>query len=112
MINGSGLSNATRISAKELGQLLIQANQIPEFVSSLPRIGMEGTVKRRLTNTDMVGRGHMKTGTLNNVRAIAGYIDGKSGTRYAVVSLINSANAQSESGKRAHDLFMQWVGEQ
>jgi D-alanyl-D-alanine carboxypeptidase/D-alanyl-D-alanine-endopeptidase (penicillin-binding protein 4) len=53
----------------------------------------------------------MKTGSLNNVRAIAGYIDGKSGTRYVVVSLINDANAQSESGKRAHDLFMRWVGE-
>jgi D-alanyl-D-alanine carboxypeptidase/D-alanyl-D-alanine-endopeptidase (penicillin-binding protein 4) len=112
MGNGSGLSNETRISPRELAQVLIQANQMPEFVDSLPRIGMEGTVKKRLTDTDMVGRGHMKTGSLNNVRAIAGYIDGKSGTRYIVVSLINDANAQSESGKRAHDLFMRWVGEQ
>ena len=112
MGNGSGLSNATRISPRELAQILIQANQMPEFVDSLPRIGMEGTVKKRLTDTDMVGRGRMKTGSLNNVRAIAGYIDGKGGKRYVVVSLINDDNAQSEAGKRAHDLFMRWVGEQ
>ncbi len=112
MGNGSGLSNATRISPRELAQILIQANQMPEFVNSLPRIGMEGTVKKRLTDTDMVGRGYIKTGTLNNVRAIAGYIDGKSGKRYAVVSLINDGNAQTAAGKRAHDVFMRWVGEQ
>ena len=112
MGNGSGLSNATRISPRELAHILIQANQMPEFVDSLPRIGMEGTMKKRLIDTDMVGRGRIKTGSLNNVRAIAGYIDGKGGKRYVVVSLINDDNAQSEAGKRAHDLFMRWVGEQ
>ena len=112
MGNGSGLSNATRISPRELAHILIQANQMPEFVDSLPRIGIEGTVKKRLIDTDMVGRGRIKTGSLNNVRAIAGYIDGKGGKRYVVVSLINDDNAQSEAGKRAHDLFMRWVGEQ
>ena len=54
----------------------------------------------------------MKTGTLNDVRAIAGYIDGRSGKRYAVVSIFDHPNAQTAAGKRAHDLFMQWVGEQ
>jgi len=78
----------------------------------LPRIGLEGTVKNRLLDTDMVGRGRMKTGTLNDVRAIAGYIDGRSGKRYAVVSIFDHPNAQTAAGKRAHDLFMQWVGEQ
>ncbi|MBS1174456.1 MAG: dacC [Burkholderiaceae bacterium] len=112
MGNGSGLSNETRISPRELAQVLIQANQMSEFIDSLPRIGLEGTVKKRLTDTDMVGRGRIKTGSLNNVRAIAGYVDGKSGKRYAVVSLINDDNAQSDTGKRAHDIFMQWVGEQ
>lgn len=112
MGNGSGLSNATRISARELAQLLIRANNLPAFIDSLPRIGIEGTVKKRLTDTDMVGRGRMKTGTLSNVRAIAGYIDGKSGKHYVVVSIINSDNAQTAAGKRTHDLLMQWVGEQ
>ena len=112
MGNGSGLSRATRISAQELGGLLVLASRNPAFYASLPRIGLEGTVKKRLTNTDMVGRGRMKTGTLNDVRAIAGYIDGRSGKRYAVVSIFDHPNAQTEASKRVHDLFMQWVGEQ
>ena len=112
MGNGSGLSRATRVSAQELGNILVLASQNPAFYASLPRIGLEGTVKNRLLDTDMVGRGRMKTGTLNDVRAIAGYIDGRSGKRYAVVSIFDHPNAQTAAGKRAHDLFMQWVGEQ
>lgn len=112
MGNGSGLSRATRVSAQELGRLLVVASRNPAFYASLPRIGLEGTVKKRLTNTDMVGRGRMKTGTLNDVRAIAGYIDGRSGKRYAVVSIFDHPNAQTDASKRVHDLFMQWVGEQ
>lgn len=112
MGNGSGLSRATRISAQELGQMLVKASQNPAFYASLPRIGMEGTVKNRLLDSDMVGRGRMKTGTLNDVRAIAGYIDGRSGKRYAVVSILDHPNAQTAASKRVHDLFMLWVGEQ
>ena len=112
MGNGSGLSRATRVSAQELGNMLVLASQNPAFYASLPRIGLEGTVKNRLLDTDMVGRGRMKTGTLNDVRAIAGYIDGRSGKRYAVVSIFDHPNAQTAASKRVHDLFMQWVGEQ
>ena len=111
MGNGSGLSRSTRVSAQELGELLVKANHQPAFYDSLPRIGLEGTVKKRLTDTDMVGRGRIKTGTLNDVRAIAGYIDGRSGKRYVVVSIFDHPNAQSAASKRAHDVFMQWVGE-
>ncbi len=112
MGNGSGLSRTTRVSAQELGHMLVLAGQNPAFYASLPRIGLEGTVKKRLTDTDMVGRGRIKTGTLNDVRAIAGYIDGRSGKRYAVVSIIDHPKAQTAASKRVHDLFMQWVGEQ
>lgn len=108
--NGSGLSKYTRISAQGLAQMLIQADSMPEFTQSLPRIGLEGTVRNRLLGTDMVGRGRIKTGTLNDVRAIAGYVDGVSGRRYAVVSIIQDERAQTPMGKNIHDQFMQWVG--
>jgi D-alanyl-D-alanine carboxypeptidase/D-alanyl-D-alanine-endopeptidase (penicillin-binding protein 4) len=91
MGNGSGLSNATAVSAADLGAMLVKAAAEPELYDSLPVIGVSGTVKNRLKDSDMVGRGHIKTGTLNDVRAIAGYIDGKSGTRYAVVSSFRKA---------------------
>lgn len=112
MGNGSGLARDTAISAAQLGQLLAKAANEPALYESLPIIGMSGTVQNRLKNTDMVGRGHIKTGSLSDVRAIAGYIDGKSGTRYAIVSIIQGASAQSEAGKKLHDAFMQWVGAQ
>ncbi|MGL4767793.1 MAG: D-alanyl-D-alanine carboxypeptidase/D-alanyl-D-alanine endopeptidase [Formosimonas sp.] len=111
MGNGSGLSRNTAISAQDMGILLVHAANEPALYNSLPVIGVSGTMKNRLKETDMVGRGHIKTGTLNDVRAIAGYIDGKSGTRYALVSIIQGAKAQTAEGKKVHDVFMQWVGE-
>ena len=112
MGNGSGLSRETAVSAEDLGHMLVRASSDASFVNTLARLGIEGTVKNRLTHTDMVGRGRLKTGTLNDVRAIAGYIDGKSGARYAVVSIIQDGAAQTAAGKQVHDLFLQWVGEQ
>ena len=92
--------------------MLVRASSDADFVNTIARLGIEGTVKNRLTDTDMVGRGRIKTGSLNDVRAIAGYIDGKSGRRYAIVSIIQSDNAQTASGKKLHDDFMVWVGNQ
>lgn len=112
MGNGSGLSRSTAISAADLGAMLVRASSDADFVNTIARLGIEGTVKNRLTDTDMVGRGRIKTGSLNDVRAIAGYIDGKSGRRYAIVSIIQSDNAQTASGKKLHDDFMVWVGNQ
>ena len=112
MGNGSGLSRETAVSAEDLGRMLVLASSDASFVNTLARLGIEGTVKNRLTSTDMVGRGRLKTGTLSDVRAIAGYIDGRSGTRYAVVSIIQNGAAQTAGGKQVHDLFLQWVGEQ
>lgn len=108
--NGSGLSRVTTISASDMAQMLVKANQDSAFVQSLPLLGLEGTVRNRLLNTDMVGRGRIKTGSLDDVSSIAGYIDGKSGRRYAVVSITNSANAHSPQVRKLQDDFMAWVG--
>ena len=112
MGNGSGLSRQTRVRAADLGQLLVDAAKDEPFVNSLPILGVSGTVKNRLLDSDMVGRGRIKTGTLDTVRAIAGYIDGKSGQRYAIVSIIEGPNAQTAAAKKLHDEFMIWVGSQ
>lgn len=110
--NGSGLSRVARIRAIDLGTILVNAANNVSLYDSLPVIGVSGTIKNRLKNTNMVGRGRIKTGTLNDVRSIAGYIDGKSGARYAVVSIIEGEYAQTAQARLLHDVFMQWVGEQ
>lgn len=92
MENGSGLSRAERVSAREMAALLQAAWQSPyaaEFMSSLPLVAMDGTMRKRLKNTSLVGEGHIKTGTLNNVRAIAGYSRDSNGNSWAVVAILN-----------------------
>ncbi|CAD5108165.1 D-alanyl-D-alanine carboxypeptidase/D-alanyl-D-alanine endopeptidase [Zestomonas carbonaria] len=92
MENGSGLSRAERISAREMLALLQSAWHSPyaaEFISSLPLVAMDGTMRKRLARTPLVGQAHIKTGTLNTVRAIAGYSRDVNGNTWAVVAILN-----------------------
>ena len=60
-----------------------------EFIASMPLVGMDGTMRKRLKRTGMEGQAHIKTGTLNNVRAIAGYSRDSNGQDWAVVAILN-----------------------
>jgi D-alanyl-D-alanine carboxypeptidase/D-alanyl-D-alanine-endopeptidase (penicillin-binding protein 4) len=108
--NGSGLSREERISAYDMSRLLQQAlaSEVgPALIDSLPILGVDGTLRNRLTKAGAAGNAYMKTGTLNNVRALAGYVDALNGDRYVVVSYINHANASQ--ARDAHDALLQWV---
>lgn len=90
--NGSGLSRDERISAREMASLLQAAWKSPfaaEFISSMPVAALDGTMRKRLHNTGVAGKAHIKTGTLNNVRAIAGYSRDSDGNTWAVVAILN-----------------------
>ncbi|MBS7661003.1 D-alanyl-D-alanine carboxypeptidase/D-alanyl-D-alanine-endopeptidase [Pseudomonas lalucatii] len=90
--NGSGLSRAERVSARELATILQAAWKSPyaaEFISSMPLVGMDGTMRKRLKRSALEGQAHIKTGTLNNVRAIAGYSRDSNGHTWAVVAILN-----------------------
>ena len=92
MENGSGLSRAERVSAREMASMLQAAWRSPysaEFVSSMPIAGMDGTMRKRLKTTAMRGEAHVKTGTLNTVRAIAGFSRDNNGNTWAVVAILN-----------------------
>jgi serine-type D-Ala-D-Ala carboxypeptidase/endopeptidase (penicillin-binding protein 4) len=111
--NGAGLSRSERISAGTLGRMLTLAYRspmMPELISSMPLVGYDGSMRRRLQNNGVAGRAHVKTGTLVDVRSIAGYVLAKSGKRYAVVSIINHPNAPV--AQELHDALLQWVYEQ
>lgn len=110
--NGSGLSRHTRISAEHLAQLLQSAWNsavMPELMASLPLAAMDGTMKKRLRQQGVAGQAHIKTGSLEGVRAIAGYVLDRSGRRAIVVFLINHANAGA--ARPAQDALLQWVYE-
>ena len=92
MENGSGLSRDERVSAREMATLLQAAwgsRYAAEYISSLPLAAMDGTMRKRLHKTALVGEAHIKTGTLNNVRAIAGFSRDINGNTWAVVAILN-----------------------
>lgn len=94
--NGSGLSRIERISATSLTELLSAAwrsSVMPELLSSLSLIGVDGTLRRRGRGDSVAGQAHIKTGTLNDARAIAGYVLDANGRRWIVVMLCNHSNA-------------------
>ncbi|MGN6231022.1 MAG: D-alanyl-D-alanine carboxypeptidase/D-alanyl-D-alanine endopeptidase [Trinickia sp.] len=110
LANGSGLSREEHVSARSLADLLQNANASPVaqvFVASLPIAGVDGTMRNRLRDEPVLGNAHIKTGTLNDVRAIAGYVAAADGQSYVVVSFINSRHA--EQAHAAHDALLEWV---
>ena len=111
--NGSGLSRTERISAQSLGRLLVNAYSspiMPEYISSLPLMGLDGTTKNRLKTSPLAGFAHIKTGTLQNVRGIAGYVLAASGRRYAVVSIVNGSAAHKS--QTLHNQLLTWIYDQ
>jgi D-alanyl-D-alanine carboxypeptidase/D-alanyl-D-alanine-endopeptidase (penicillin-binding protein 4) len=105
--NGCGLSRVERISAGGLASVLADAwksQWMSELMTSLPVSGVDGTLKAR---NMPVGAAHMKTGLLEDTRAVAGYVLAASGRRYVVVGIINHPNARFGTG--AHDALVDWV---
>ena len=78
-----------------------------EFASSLAVAAIDGTLQRRFQNGTVAGQALLKTGSLEGVRAIAGYVIDAEGRRWIVVALINHANAVR--GQPALDTLVQWV---
>ncbi len=110
--NGSGLSRTERIAPAYLGGLLLEAYRGPlmaEFVSSLPIAAVDGTMKKRLRDHEMAGHAHIKTGSLNGTKAIAGYVHDRKGRSVVVVFFINHPNAST--GQAAQDALLEWVYE-
>ncbi|WP_164521431.1 D-alanyl-D-alanine carboxypeptidase/D-alanyl-D-alanine endopeptidase [Iodobacter ciconiae] len=108
MENGSGLSRQEQISARHMADLLIDAWQSPyaaEFISSLPLVALDGTMKKRLGN--MAGEAHIKTGTLRDVRAAAGYVRDINGQTSVVVAMIN--HPQASAGLPVLDAILRFV---
>jgi D-alanyl-D-alanine carboxypeptidase/D-alanyl-D-alanine-endopeptidase (penicillin-binding protein 4) len=108
--NGSGLSRDERISALSLVRLLVDAFQSsdgPAWVATLPALGFEGTVRNRLRNSEISGQAFLKTGSLENVRSVAGYVRTASGEWVAVAVIVNHADAGRS--RSAMDEVIKWV---
>ena len=112
--NGAGLSRRTRISARLLADMLELAHQPPygaEFVASMSIGGLDGTTRRRFDGAEAHGRSHLKTGSLDEVAAIAGYVHASSGTTYIVAAMVNAADAHRGPGGEFLDELVEWAYE-
>ncbi|HEX4917063.1 MAG TPA: D-alanyl-D-alanine carboxypeptidase/D-alanyl-D-alanine-endopeptidase [Limnobacter sp.] len=92
--NGSGLSRNTRIDAQGLTQFLRHMAgrpDFPDFLASMPRAGADGTLHRRVNNVG--GYAYLKTGSLNGVRSLGGYLRDTDGQWWAVGVLVKSPRA-------------------
>lgn len=108
--NGSGLSRNERITANQLAGLLqvaAHSNWNPEFMSSLPIAALDGTMRKRLKGSAADSRARIKTGTLKNSVAIAGYVRDNKDQQWIVVGIIN--HEQASKAKAALDELIQWV---
>lgn len=108
--NGSGLSRIERISAQQLGAMLVKAFHRPvmaELIASLPILGVDGTTKTRMQTSQALAQIHIKTGSINGVSALAGYVLNQQGQRDVVVMMVNDANAYQ--ARPAQDTLLEWV---
>ncbi len=110
--NGSGLSRIERIRPSQLAALLIAAsrsNWAPEFMASLPIAGIDGTMRNRLRDTPAAAHARIKTGTLKDVVAIAGYVPDAMGQMCVVVAIVNHPRASGAVGRPIADALINWV---
>ncbi|HTN93827.1 MAG TPA: D-alanyl-D-alanine carboxypeptidase/D-alanyl-D-alanine-endopeptidase [Gallionella sp.] len=108
--NGAGLSRKERISPLHLAALLQRASSSPfyaELQASLPILGLDGTVKKRFKDNEIAGYAHLKTGSLEGVKSIAGYVKARSGKQWIVVFLVNHPNAAL--AQPAQDALIEWL---
>jgi serine-type D-Ala-D-Ala carboxypeptidase/endopeptidase (penicillin-binding protein 4) len=107
--NGSGLSRSERITPQGLARMLQTAyagGAMPELMASLPITGVDGTLRNSKSRVSQ-GWAHLKSGTLNEATALAGYVHTPTGRRIIVVAIVNHPNATA--ARPALDALVDWA---
>lgn len=111
LINGSGLSRDVKIRPSHLDAVLVDMahnHRIgAEFQSSLAIGGRDGTLWARFREEDEIDRVRGKTGTLNGVHCLAGYVEAADGRMYAFAFLVNDLPYSISRARRVHDQFVE-----
>ena len=112
--NGSGLSRSTHISVLQMARILSAACRsrfAPEFMASLPLAGLDGTLRSRMKSSP-AGAVRLKTGHIDGVSGVAGYVTSPSGKLYVLVSLVNSPRADIGAAEPVHAALVAWMLEE
>jgi D-alanyl-D-alanine carboxypeptidase/D-alanyl-D-alanine-endopeptidase (penicillin-binding protein 4) len=107
--DGSGLSRRSLVSPEAIVRLLVYARNRPwgeRFVDSLPVGGQDGTLARRFANTPGAGRVRAKTGTLESVSTLSGYLSTTAGRQVAFSIMANNQPTDLPPLRRAVDAIV------
>jgi D-alanyl-D-alanine carboxypeptidase/D-alanyl-D-alanine-endopeptidase (penicillin-binding protein 4) len=110
--NGSGLSRLERISAAQLAGILAAAYRskwAPEFLSSLPIVAVDGSMRSRLKDSPAAETARIKTGSLRNVVSVAGFVTNAAGEAHVVVGMVNDDRAIRAGGRAMLDALLDFV---
>ncbi len=110
--NGSGLSRSERIAPKQLAAVLKAAYRskwAPEFLSSLPIVAVDGSMRSRLKDSPAAETARIKTGGLRNVVSVAGYVTNAAGEAHVVVGMVNDDRAARAGGRAMLDALIDTV---
>ena len=105
-VDGSGLSRRSTISAETVLAVLQRmhdASGSSPFVAALPIAGVDGTLSDRLKNTPAAGNVRAKTGTMSNIRSLAGYAKTRDGETLAFVAMVNNFEGTGAAANAALD---------
>jgi len=92
IVDGSGLSRHNLITPRQVATILNAIQDTPNylhFFNSLPIMGVDGTVKSRLKNSNAAGHVFAKTGYVDKVRALSGYVQAQNGREYIFSIIAN-----------------------
>ena len=110
--NGSGLSRSERIRPSQLASVLKAAHGsdwAPEFIASMPIAAVDGGMQKRLRDSPAAGRARIKTGTLRDVSAVAGFVPDAANRLCIVVVMINHPLAKDGAAHPVLDAVIDWV---
>jgi D-alanyl-D-alanine carboxypeptidase/D-alanyl-D-alanine-endopeptidase (penicillin-binding protein 4) len=106
IIDGSGLSRRNALSADALLVILLRmhdATNVSPFMTGLPVAAVDGTLETRMRETPAAGNVRAKTGTMSNIRSMAGYVTTRDGERLAFVVMVNNFEGSSAAATQAVD---------
>ncbi len=109
LVNGSGLSREVLIRPTHINAVLVDmmgdAQVGHEFLASMAIGGRDGTLWARFREDDQIGKLRGKTGTLNGVHCLAGYVEAADGSLFAFTFLVNDLPYSIARARQAHDRF-------
>ncbi len=112
LYDGSGMSPNDRVAPRAFTQLLVYAAQQPwgaEWRAALPVAGVDGTLEYRFRNSPVAGKVWAKTGTLDEVTALTGYVTAQSGKTLAFSILVNGRRPGSGAETHAVDQIVEAI---